>query len=350
MNGPQNGGHGQRKVMAIRTPLNLAAQQLDDARTERDRATQEMPQLAKWGRAKTLLGPLFPGHMTTVGGRPGQGKTTLLINLYNMLVEARWPTLYIATETRAAELRTIWAAMRLGLTKKYVLSNDWDRLPADARERIRAEFEWQEGIADVGMFVDVPLLSVDNLRAVLKEYAIRCGFTIVILDHIHRLTVDDMRNQTGEMSRVVRGIKGSAAENGLNITVAAQLNRAPDRSPLADFLPAPTSALKQTGALEEESNIVLMLHRARKADATAKDIKEVAMGLRQVADIIEPGVMCANIGKHRDWPDSVGHMLRFRLDNERMVEELPNGAQLTFTPPEKRAREPGEENDNDLPF
>lgn len=335
-------GHG--KAIPIPTPLNLAASQVKEATAERTRDFGDLPHLDRWPRGMELLGPLLPGHMFTVGARPGQGKTSVLLNVFDMLVEARWPTLYLTTETKAAEMRCIWAAMRLNYPKKNVLANAWHNLPVGAREHVTDELERQETVADVGLFVDLPRLDADTVRSALKEYALRAGYTIVLLDHIHRWQPRELQNKTAEMTSAVQGIKGAAAKHGMFVILAAQLNRGQERSPLVDFMPAPLSALQQTSALEQESNAVIMLHRARKKEATVQMVKEVAQGQRQVADLLEPNLMCGTIMKHRDWPDSVGHMLRFNVTNERLVEE--GGGQMQLAPP---PREPGEEKD-DTPF
>jgi replicative DNA helicase len=317
-------------VRPIPTPLTLASEQIRDARLERARDFGDLPHLSRWPGARELLGPLLPGHMFTVGGRPGRGKSTVLLNLFDMLVESRWPVLYLTTETKAAEMRAVWAALRLGYPKKHVLANAWHLLPAGAKERVTQELDAQEACADIGLFVDLPRLDAAHVRQALAEYALRCQYTIVLLDHIHRWQPQALEHKTAEMTSAVQGLKGAAAKHGLVVILAAQLNRGQDRSPLAEFLPANLSALKQTAALEEESNAVLMLHGARKRDVTVPMIKEVAAGQRQVSDLIEPGLLCATIAKHRDWPDSVGRMLRFRVTHERLDEEHAGGSQLSL--------------------
>lgn len=337
--------NGNPKSVPIPTPFNLASAQVEEARTERARDFGELPHLTRWPRGMELLGPLLPGHMFTVGGRPGGGKTSWLLNVFDQLVEARWPTLYLCTETRAAEMRCVWAAMRLGYPKKHVLANAWHQLPIGARDRVIEELGWQEDMAEVALFVDLPRLDAEHVKRALREYALHAGYKIVLLDHIHRWQPRELQQKTAEMTAAVQGLKGAAAKHGLFVLLAAQLNRGQERNPLVDFMPAPLSALQQTSALEQESNAAIMLHRARKKDATAAMVKEVATGQRQVADLLEPGLMCGTIMKHRDWPDSVGHMLRFRVRNERLDED--GDGQYALGP---REREPGEDDDGRTPF
>src|SRR5467141_755976 len=101
------------KITQITTPLALAESQYREAIAEVRRDHTVQPQFA-WPTAMNLLGPLLPGHLVVVGGASGNGKTTFLINLFDTLAENRWPCLYLTTETRAEELRRLWAAMKLG--------------------------------------------------------------------------------------------------------------------------------------------------------------------------------------------------------------------------------------------
>jgi replicative DNA helicase len=326
----------QRDPIRIPTPLSLADAQVRDAIVETERPPGDYPHLP-WPAAMRLVGPLLPGQLWTIGARPGQGKTTVLLNLLHDLVQQRRPVLYMTTETRAEELRRVWAAMTLGLDVDAVLENRWRDLPTDAPAQLREHLEWQAlSVADLACFVDLPQLSVDHVARTLRDYAKAAGYSIVLLDHIHRWQVQELSQKTAGMTAAVQWLKGMAAKYGFVVLLAAQLNR-PDRNALgSEFLPAPLSALKQTGALEEESNVVLMLHRARSKEATAAMAKEVAAGQRDVRDLIEPGIMCAAVAKHRTRPGATGRMLRLRVSRCCRLEDDSVG----------QAREPGEE----LPF
>lgn len=321
------------------SPLVLAEQQVKEAQEERAKNLSEFPHLP-WPSAMDLVGPLLPGQLWVVGARPGNGKTTFLLNLFDELVVQRVPVLYLATETKASELRCQWAALRLNLNVTHVLENAWHKLRPTAAAEVRQDLETQAmQSGDVGTFIDLPQLTVKAVAHVLKEYAVRCKFGILVLDHVHRWQVADLSNKTAELTAVVQRLKGAAAALGLTILLAAQCKR-PTTSPLAEFLPPALADLKQTGALEEESNVVVMLHRQKKADATATMVKEVHMGQRDVRDLLEPGVMCAAIAKHRNRPGATGRIFRLHVQECCRLEDrtTPHG------------REPGEDESERLPF
>lgn len=311
----------QPQVTRIPTPLALAESQMQEAIEDLDRAAGNFPRLP-WPSGSGIAGPLIPGHLWVIGARPGNGKTSYLLNVFDAMAEQGWPVLFITTEMRAAEMRRLWAGMQLGYPERDVLTNNWDALPDGAAQKIRGHLEWQTyAAASTGLFVDLPRLDADHVKRVLQEYALACGYRIVILDHIHRWQVREISQKTAEMTAVVQGLKGSAVKHGLTILLAAQLNRGQDRSPMSEFLPAPLSALKQTAALEEECNVALMLHRQRRRDATVAMVKEVVNGQREVRDLIEPGILCASVGKMRHNEASVGRMMRLKVQPSRRLED-----------------------------
>jgi replicative DNA helicase len=342
-----------RKISSIPTPLNLADSQRLEALAEIRRDRSARPPHFPWTSAVGLVGPFLPGHLVTVGARSGNGKTTFLLNAFDALVEARYPAIYLTTETKSEEMHRLWASMRLGYKAGDVLENAWDRLPGGAADRMAERIEFQTtGAADVGLFVDLPVLDRDHVAAVLEEYAIRCGYGFVFIDHIHRWQARDVAQKTGEMTAAVQGLKATAVKFGLTVIVAAQVNRGQDQSPLSEFLPPTVSRLQQTSALEQESNVVLMLHRQRRKDVTVAQVKEVAMGQRDVRDLIEPGVMCCSIAKHRNRPANLGRTFRLQVRDSCALEDLDHAAlvRLGLAPEytnEGTAQEPEQD---DLPF
>lgn len=328
------------KSVPIPTAYNLAQQQLVTATTERAEHYEAFP-MPHWPDVASLTGPLLPGQLWVIGARTGQGKTTFLLNMVNGLLTkasgfAR--VVYFCTETSAAELRCVWAAQRLGYAVDAVLENRWadcthtlsgpEALTALTQELVYLS---SPEVSQAIVFVDVPRLNLENLAPAIKEYVMEEGYGIVVIDHIHRYAVKDANTVTAELSEAVRKIKGSATSHRFTALLAAQINRPSERTPTAEFLAPPLAALKQSGALEEEANIVLLLHRARKADVTHEQIRAVVEGRKDAKDLIEPGIMCVSVGKHRTRNHNVGRTARLRVDRAGRIDGMT------------LMREPGEE-------
>jgi replicative DNA helicase len=281
-------------------PAALAAQQRQAALELGARDYSDAPRWP-WPSVQALIGALLPGELVVVGARTGSGKTTFLLNLVEHFATCGIAWLYLGQEMTPAQLRRKWAALRLGLPAAPVLRNEWHTLPADAREAVDADVMRQTSppLASLAHFGDPRRLDVMTLAKWVREFAAAIGCRVVVLDHIHRLRHGlDAASLTYETAEAVRTCKELAVKHSLVFLVAAQLNRAV-RDVLADYMPPPVSSLKQTGALEEEADTALLLHRALKRSATFAELREVRQGQRPISDVAEPDVMAVRVGKHR---------------------------------------------------
>src|SRR5207249_4014718 len=116
-----------------------------------------------------------------------------------------------------------------------------------------------------------------------------------------------------------------------------------------DLIPPTMSDLKETGTLEEDAVVGLLLHRTRRANVSAKEVAEVVKNQRPVMDIIEPETMCVRVGKHRRRGHVQDHAAFLRVTTDGQLEARSSPYGNDQLPLSTRAREPGEE-DGDLPF
>ncbi len=256
-----------------------------------------------WRGVAELVGPPLPRDLWVIGARPGNGKTTVMLNVLDYLVRSRARTFYIGAgaEGPPKDLRRQWAALRCGYPAHLVLENRWAQLPAGAQDRVFDELQRQAtGDHDLARFADVgERLTPTALADALSEaHRVGCGY--VLLDHIHRLRFErdaDLRHALGEATRWLRDM---AARHDLTVIVAAQLHRArAEGGPLRDLIPPTVSDLKECGTIEEDAVVALLLHRTKRSDATAKEVSAVAKNQRPVSDILAPHTMCVRVGKHR---------------------------------------------------
>jgi len=157
-------------------------------------------------------------------------------------------------------------------------------------------------------FSDARRVDVEQMRKWVG-FALSRECRVIVLDHIHRMSFGpDAKNLTHDMAEAVRTAKELAVKHSITMILAAQLNR-PDRDAalLGDYMPPPVSAFKQTGALEEEADVALLLHKALKRGASAADVRGVRQGQRPMVDVVEQNVMAIRVGKHRLDGGAVDH-------------------------------------------
>src|SRR5438132_3439423 len=112
----------------------------------------------------------------------------------------------------------------------------------------------------------------------------RKGLSLIIVDYMQLMTSPNARrpdNRQQEVAEISRSLKLLAKELEIPVIAVSQLNRNPETR--ADKRPQ-LSDLRESGSIEQDSDIVMFIHRDDSDDPTAKG----------KADII--------VAKHRNGP------------------------------------------------
>lgn len=311
------------------TTYTAACHQVDEAQQRLYANTSDLPNLP-WRGVHELTGPVIPGDLWVVGARPANGKTTFMLNLFDQLVGAGFPSLYIGagSEGPPADLRRQWAALRLGYAADKVLEGRWDALEVGARDKVFMDLQDQATyLHNAACFADVgERLSPEALLKAMKEFERVDGARYVLLDHIHRIRFNARTDLRRGISEAIRWLRDQAAQRDWGLIVAAQLHRArAEHGALRDLLPPAVSDLKESGTLEEDAVVVLLLHRVKKPDADAKTVAAVARNERPITDILLPNQMAVRIGKHRRRGHVMDHVGFLHLSPEgRLTDQAPS--------------------------
>lgn len=231
---------------------------------------------------------LAPGQMIIIAGRPGMGKTTLALDFArNAAFLSDKTVLFFSLEMRTRELlHKLWAAEAHVPHKKIraakdLTEEDWRKL-GKAKEKL----------ANANFYVDdSEQLDFAMLRAkCLKQKARADGLDLVILDYLQLMDAgkgNDPREQ--KIAAISRGVKNLAKELDCPIIVLAQLNRGsvnrPDKTPVA-------SDLRESGSLEQDADVVILLNRPEVFDPNNKPgiteiiVDKVRAGERGTIDVI----------------------------------------------------------------
>ena len=302
------------KVQTIPTSLALANEQVNAAQEALYANTSDLPPWP-WLDIQRLCGSPLPGDLTVIGARPANGKTSMMLNLFDHFTALGFPTLYIGagSEGPPKDLRRQWAALRLGYPAHLVLENRWAELPdgpswvkpgenVDAQTRVFADLQHQAmNEHAVAHFAEAgEKLTPEVLTKALRDFRSVTAGRYILLDHIHRIRFGTEKNPRIELAEATRWLRDMAAKYEWSVIVAAQLHRAPAQNgSLRDLLPPSSSDLKETGTLEEDAVVVLLLHRVKRADCPSDVLAQVSRGERPISDVTEPRCMAVRIGKHR---------------------------------------------------
>ena len=197
---------------------------------------------------------LQPGQMVIIAARPGCGKSTLAVDIMRHLsIHEGIPTAIFSLEMSTHEINTRVLASEANVDIKRMRqgrmrSEDWDRV-GKAREALDA----------APLFIDEsPENTVMDIVAKTKMMVKRHGIKLIVVDYLqllHSGKREESRQQ--EVAGFSRALKLLAKSAGIPVIAVAQLNRESERN---DSKPKP-SDLRESGALEQDADVILLLHR-----------------------------------------------------------------------------------------
>ncbi|WP_164886830.1 replicative DNA helicase [Piscinibacter defluvii] len=202
---------------------------------------------------RALGGGLKPGKLVVLGARPTIGKTSLAGQISGTVAAAGHATLILSQEMTAGELVDRFIANTAGVQLEALTSGrledaDWGNLSSGA-----------DRLAASALFVDdSPALNLQQIRAKARQVRRRHGLALVVVDYLQlcsSATPTERRHH--QIEAISRGLKQLAKELATCVIVLSQLGRAsldrPDSEP-------EMSDLKESGAIEEDADVVLLLH------------------------------------------------------------------------------------------
>lgn len=201
------------------------------------------------------------GQMIIVAARPGVGKSTLAVDfMRNMSIHNQIPTLMFSLEMSRKEVQQRILSAEAEVLTSHVKAasfdgDDWDRA-SEASERI----------AEAPLYVDdSPELTMLDIAAKTRAYVKNKGIKMVVIDYLQLLKSgrkSESRQQ--EVSDFSRQIKLLAKACEIPIVAIAQLNREVARRG-EDAMPK-ASDLRESGALEQDADIILLINRPDSQD------------------------------------------------------------------------------------
>lgn len=197
-----------------------------------------------------------PGQMVIVAARPGVGKSTLGVDMMrHMSIHNGIPTLIFSLEMSEDEINQRVLSAESGVLLADIRAG---RLDAEAWQRID---ETRGRIKPAPMFIDAtPELTIMDIVAKTKMYVARNGIKMVVIDYLQLISSGSVRSESRqqEVASWSRQIKLLAKSTGIPVVAVAQLNRGPENR---DGGMPRASDLRESGALEQDADIIMLLHR-----------------------------------------------------------------------------------------
>lgn len=208
------------------------------------------------------------GMLITIGARPGVGKTTYGVN---MAIEAvkNEPDLkadFFSLEMAKKEMLKKFISNLTGLNS-YKFVNTKLQLSDAEKSSVVAKASWLES-KGIGL-IDNKFTIDSIVRAIRRRAYSAKGKYIAFVDYVQLIRGNDRLQRYQQIGEVTRKLKLLTNELDIPIVIFSQINRGvesrDDKTPtLAD--------LRESGDIEQDSNVVMFLHSKTEKTQEGKDV------------------------------------------------------------------------------
>ena len=246
---------------------------------------------------------LQPSDLVILAARPSVGKTALALNIMkNVAAKSRLPVAMFSLEMNITQIIQRILCLLAQVDLKKLRSGHLSK-----KESSRV-FNNLGHMAPLPIYVDdTPGLSISSVRArAMRLKAREPNLALLVVDYMQLMEASghrQQRNRQEEVSAISRGLKELARELHIPVLALSQLSRGVESR--ESGVPR-LSDLRESGAIEQDADVVLFIHRKRPRDSEDADEQDVK------AEII--------IGKQRNGP--VGNIPIAFIPNYAMFNDL----------------------------
>ena len=198
---------------------------------------------------------LHPGQMIVIAARPGMGKSTLGLDfLRSCSIKNRMASVVFSLEMSKSEIvmRLLSAEAKIKLTDMRsgrMSDDDWTRLARRMSE-----------ISEAPLYIDdSPNLTMMEIRAKARRLKQKSDLKLIVIDYLQLMTSGTkVESRQQEVSEFSRQLKLLAKELEVPVVAMSQLNRGSEQR--TDKKPM-LSDLRESGAIEQDADMVILLHR-----------------------------------------------------------------------------------------
>ncbi len=212
-----------------------------------------------------------------IAARPAMGKTAFVLSMAkNMAISYNIPVAIFSLEMSNLQLVNRLISNTCELESEKIKSGrltqmEWDQLMSRIKHLYSAPL----------YIDDTPSLSVFELRTKARRLVREHNVQFIIIDYLQLMNASGMKfgSREQEVSMISRNLKQLAKELNIPIVALSQLNRSVESR--TDGKRPQLSDLRESGAIEQDADIVCFIHRPEyylrsDTDANGNDIRGLA--------------------------------------------------------------------------
>ena len=213
-----------------------------------------------------------PGDLVIVAGRPGMGKTTWALNIASNNIYNGKNVLIFSLEMTNEQLIKKIISSESGISTDKMLSGELTSSDWKNFERSK------ERLSNCDLYIyDKSPITIETLVNKTKAIQAVKDIDLIVVDYLQLLMTSSKApstsdNRTASMTYISNLLKGLAKEIGCPVISLSQLNRGvesrPDKRPVL-------SDLRDSGSIEQDADMVIMLYREDYYDALETGNSEI---------------------------------------------------------------------------
>ncbi|RLD68086.1 MAG: replicative DNA helicase [Bacteroidetes bacterium] len=268
-------GNIKSETVKISQVLNTAIERIEEASKREDNLSGEPSGFTSLDR---ITSGWQPSDLVIIAARPSMGKTALVLSMArNMAVNHKIPIVIFSLEMSVLQLVNRLIAAETELPSEKLRSGRLE------------EFEWQQlemkikNLNDAPIYIDdTPAITLFELRAKCRRLKTQNDIKMIIIDYLQLMsgTPETKGNREQEVSTISRGLKAIAKELDVPIIALSQLNRSVEMRS-GDKRPQ-LSDLRESGAIEQDADLVIFIHRPEKYGITEDGEGNSTKGLAEL--------------------------------------------------------------------
>lgn len=204
-----------------------------------------------------------------IAGRPSMGKTALSLNIaLNIIKKYKLPILFFSLEMSKEQIMYRLLSMETNIEQTRLRSGKLDQ-----SEWIKLN-KMIKLMSKLPFFIDdTSDLSINEIRSKIKTILFEHNYIgLIIIDYLQLMqnSKSNIESRVQELSQITRSLKIIAREFNLPVIALSQLSRnvenRMDKKPIL-------SDLRESGSIEQDADLVLMLSKTNQSNLTSKIIE-----------------------------------------------------------------------------
>jgi len=268
--------HLRRDYASIDTVLVKTISRIEDLRTRQDEITGVPTGFSLLDR---ITYGWQPSDLIILAARPSVGKTAFALNLArNAALHPTKPTTvgFFSLEMSASQL-----VQRILSAESEIWLEKISRGRLEEHEMKQLYKKGIERLASAPIHIDdTAALNIFELRAKCRRLKNKHNVGLIIIDYLQLMSGTGENRNTNreqEISRISRDLKGLAKELQVPIIALSQLSREVEKRSQGNKMPQ-LSDLRESGAIEQDSDLVMFMYRPEYYDITANELGESNKG------------------------------------------------------------------------